>query len=96
MNGLERNRKPGRTAQDLMARAECDLYWILRLESDEAMPIQHPFVWKQSDQHSVAILRGWGNSKGLGIAVPHDGELLHLIFLYHMMLNGIEVVEAIE
>ncbi len=29
-------------------------------------------------------------------ATPHDGELLHLIFLYHMMLNGIEVVEAIK
>ncbi len=29
-------------------------------------------------------------------AFPHDGELLHLIFLYHMRLNGIEVVAAIE
>lgn len=29
-------------------------------------------------------------------ALPHDGELLHLIFLYHMQLNGIEVVAAIE
>ncbi|MCS7261224.1 MAG: cysteine hydrolase [Anaerolineae bacterium] len=29
-------------------------------------------------------------------ALPHDGELLHLIFLYHMRLNGIEVVAAIE
>jgi nicotinamidase-related amidase len=29
-------------------------------------------------------------------ATPHDGEILHLIFLYHMMLNGIEVVEAIR
>lgn len=28
-------------------------------------------------------------------AVPHDGDLLHYIFLYHMMLNGIEVVAAI-
>lgn len=27
----------------------------------------------------------------LGI-VPHDAEFLHLVFLYHMMLNGIEVV----
>lgn len=25
-------------------------------------------------------------------AVPHHGDLLHYIFLYHMMLNGIEVV----
>ena len=24
-------------------------------------------------------------------ATPHDAELLHLVFLYHMMLNGIEV-----
>jgi nicotinamidase-related amidase len=29
-------------------------------------------------------------------ATPHDGDLLHLIFLYHMMLNGIEVVESIH
>jgi nicotinamidase-related amidase len=25
-------------------------------------------------------------------ALPHDGDLLHSIFLYHMALNGIEVV----
>ena len=28
-------------------------------------------------------------------AVPHDGNLLHLIFLYSMMLNGVEVVRSI-
>jgi hypothetical protein len=27
----------------------------------------------------------------LGI-LPHDGNLLHTVFLYHMALNGIEVV----
>lgn len=27
--------------------------------------------------------------------VPHDGDLLHLIFLYHMMLNGVEVVSRV-
>jgi nicotinamidase-related amidase len=29
-------------------------------------------------------------------AAPHDGDLLHLIFLYSMQLNGIEVVRAID
>jgi len=29
-------------------------------------------------------------------ALPHDGELLHIIFLYHMALNGIVVVKRIE
>lgn len=29
-------------------------------------------------------------------AVPHDGNLLHYIFLYHMRLNGIEVVAKID
>jgi len=29
-------------------------------------------------------------------AVPHDADLLHLIFLYSMKLNGVEVVRAIE
>ena len=29
-------------------------------------------------------------------AIPHDGDLLHHIFLYHMRLNGIEVVAKIE
>ncbi len=29
-------------------------------------------------------------------AVPHNGDLLHLIFLYHMMLNGVEVVSSIK
>jgi nicotinamidase-related amidase len=28
-------------------------------------------------------------------AIPHDGDLLHLVFLYHMMLNGVEVVASI-
>ncbi|NPV75705.1 MAG: cysteine hydrolase [Anaerolineae bacterium] len=27
---------------------------------------------------------------------PHDGNLMHAIFLYHMALNGIEVVEQIQ
>lgn len=35
-----------------------------------------------------------GVAKEIG-ATPHDAELLHLIFLYHMMLNGVEVVAAI-
>ena len=29
-------------------------------------------------------------------AVPHDADLLHLIFLYSMMLNGVEVVRSIR
>jgi len=28
-------------------------------------------------------------------AIPHDGDLLHYIFLYHMMLNGVEIVAQI-
>jgi nicotinamidase-related amidase len=32
---------------------------------------------------------------GLGI-LPHDGDLLHSIFLYHMALNGVEVVGRLE
>jgi nicotinamidase-related amidase len=29
-------------------------------------------------------------------AAPHDGDLLHYIFLYHMRLNGVEVVAKID
>jgi nicotinamidase-related amidase len=29
-------------------------------------------------------------------AMPHDGDLLHAIFLYHMALNGIEIVTNIH
>ncbi len=29
-------------------------------------------------------------------SLPHDGDLLHLIFLYHMALNGVEVVSHVE
>ena len=29
-------------------------------------------------------------------ALPHDGDLLHSIFLYHMALNGVEVVASLE
>ena len=28
-------------------------------------------------------------------ALPHDGDLLHRIFLYHMALNGVEVVAGV-
>ena len=34
-------------------------------------------------------------ARALG-AVPHAGELLHLIFLYSLMLNGVEVVRSIR
>jgi len=29
-------------------------------------------------------------------APPHDGDLLHLVFLYSMMLNGVEVVRSLN
>jgi nicotinamidase-related amidase len=29
-------------------------------------------------------------------ALPHDGDVMHLLFLYHMRLNGIEVVREIR
>lgn len=29
-------------------------------------------------------------------ALPHDGDFLHLTFLYHMRLNGVEVVREIK
>jgi nicotinamidase-related amidase len=35
-----------------------------------------------------------GVAKEIG-ALPHNGEVLHLLFLYHMRLNGIEIVRAI-
>jgi hypothetical protein len=34
-------------------------------------------------------------ARSLGI-LPHAGDLLHLIFLYHMALNGIEVVAHVQ
>lgn len=33
-------------------------------------------------------------AKELGI-IPHDAEFLHLVFLYHMLLNGVEIVKEI-
>lgn len=33
-------------------------------------------------------------AKSLG-SFPHDGDLLHSVFLYHMALNGIEVVKSV-
>ena len=29
-------------------------------------------------------------------ALPHDADLLHRIFLYHLALNGVEVVKRIR
>jgi nicotinamidase-related amidase len=34
-------------------------------------------------------------AQSLGI-LPHPGDLIHVLFLYHMQLNGIEVVSKIE
>ena len=34
-------------------------------------------------------------ARELGI-LPHNGDVMHLVFLYHMRLNGIEVVRAIK
>lgn len=34
------------------------------------------------------------NAEDAGV-MPHDGELMHLIFLYHMALNGVRAVEGI-
>ncbi len=34
-------------------------------------------------------------AKRLGI-LPHSGDVLHLLFLYHMRLNGVEVVREIK
>jgi hypothetical protein len=28
-------------------------------------------------------------------ALPHDGDLLHAVFLYHMALNGAKVVSSL-
>ncbi len=42
----------------------------------------------QTYDRSIAIAESQG-----GLA--HDGDLLHGVFLYHMALNGIEVVQAI-
>ena len=28
-------------------------------------------------------------------ALPHHGDFMHLVFLYHMRLNGVEVVREI-
>lgn len=35
------------------------------------------------------------DAKGLG-ALPHDGDLLHALFLYHMALNGIRVFSVVS
>ena len=29
-------------------------------------------------------------------ALPHDGDLLHRVFLYHMALNGVRIVKEVE
>ena len=29
-------------------------------------------------------------------AMPHDGELMHRLFLYHMALNGVQVVRSLR
>jgi nicotinamidase-related amidase len=63
----------------------------LRLNANahnQALRIIIPANAVQTYDTSVAIARE------LGI-LPHNGDLLHLLFLYHMRLNGIEIVSAI-
>lgn len=36
-----------------------------------------------------------GVAQAIGV-MPHDGDLLHLVFLYHMALNGIRIVKSVE
>lgn len=34
-------------------------------------------------------------AQAIGV-MPHDGDLLHLVFLYHMVLNGMRIVKTVE
>jgi nicotinamidase-related amidase len=36
-----------------------------------------------------------GDAKGIG-TLPHDGDFLHALFLYHMALNGIRVLSGVS
>jgi len=37
----------------------------------------------------VDVARHW-------VFLPHAGDLLHLVFLYHMALNGVEIFSTVE
>lgn len=57
----------------------------------------------QGKQHRVIVPADCVQTYDLSVekaqeidAVPHDADLLHLIFLYHMALNGICVVAGID
>lgn len=34
-------------------------------------------------------------ARAIGV-MPHDGDLMHLVFLYHMALNGVRIVKSVE
>ncbi len=34
-------------------------------------------------------------ARTLGI-LPHPGDLIHLLFLYHMAVNGVEIVASVK
>lgn len=68
------------------------LAMFLRLDANERQLKRNVILPKncvQTYDMSVALAQEVG-------AYAHPGDLMHVFFLYHMALNGIEVVKAIE
>jgi nicotinamidase-related amidase len=58
-------------------------------ERDESLRIVVPADCVQTYDLPIETARAVG-------AMPHDGDVLHALFLYHMALHGIEVVSTIQ
>lgn len=68
------------------------LAMYLRLRTNALRSIQRIILPAETvDTFDVSV----DTARELGI-MPHDGALLHLIFLYHMALSGVEVVAAVR
>ncbi len=74
------------TIPELASLPFADLYTIVTKNSLNAFHGTRLSAWLEAHRDlSTAVAREIG-------ALPHSGDVLHLLFLYHMRLNGIEVV----
>ncbi len=53
-------------------------------------------ILESLDEPDKDIEQTWTKEAEKLKAIPHDAEFIHRVFLYHMRLNGVEIVKAIE
>jgi nicotinamidase-related amidase len=66
------------------------MYMRIRANQEQMQGVRIILPVNAVDTYDLSV----ANAQKIG-AVPHDADFLHLTFLYHMMLNGVEIVTEI-